>query len=314
MIELSVVIPSYNSSRTIRECLNSLIAQEGFNRFFDVIVVDSGEDSTAEIVRKEYPEVHLIKNETRLHQAAARNIGMQRASGEIVGFIDSDCVARPDWVTQMILLHEEHPEVLAVTGIVLNGTPYHPVGTLSYLMEFNEFVPGSPERYIGILLGGNLSVKKNRFREIGIQFPNIYHSEDTLLAARIVEEGGTILFSPRVGVYHLNRTSMRDLLRHAYILGKASAKARKKASLYGRWLRRFPALSVLLPFIRWARGFSRLIRFNRLYALQFALLTPLYLIVATSWSLAFGLEIGRDDHGGTEPVFVHRDCNAGEAP
>lgn len=290
MVELSIVIPSYNSAATIRRCLGSLLPQvEG--REAEIIVVDSGFDATAEIVRKEFPQVRLVKLSRRVHQAEARNIGLEHASGAIVGFVDADCIVHPAWVENTLALHKERPEAMAITGTIENGTPRNLIGTLLYLMEFNEFVPGSPERYIGILLGGNLSVKRRPFEAKGLRFPDIYHSEDTLLAAQIVQTGGRILFSPRTVVAHINRTSFLGATKHSFVLGRASGRARKKGNLYGRWLRFFPFLCAVLPYVRWIRGMSRLIRFNRGYALQFLLLTPLYVLFSSVWSIGFLLGI-----------------------
>lgn len=284
--DISIVVPSYNSESTIRRCLQSLMSQQ-FSGAMEIVVVDSGTDATAEIVRAEFPKVRLIKTPHRVHQAEARNIGIENTTGPIIGFIDSDCVARRDWVFNSINLHERFPDVVAVTGTILNGTPKNLVGTLLYLMEFNEFVPGSPERYINILLGGNLSVKRRQLEQLGLRFPDMYHSEDTVLAAHIVRSGHKILFSPKTGVYHLNRTSTKDALVHSFVLGRASGKARKREGLYGRWLVYFPFLSPVLPAARWCRGMYRLIRYNPVYAALFFFLTPAYIVLSTFWTAGF---------------------------
>ena len=94
---MSVVVCTYNGSRTIRECM------EGVRRLryadFEVIVVNDGStDRTAEIV-EEYG-VRLISTENR-GLSSARNTGWREATGEIVAYIDDDAYPDPDWLTHL---------------------------------------------------------------------------------------------------------------------------------------------------------------------------------------------------------------------
>src|SRR5215831_3172775 len=98
---VSILIPCYNSERTIRQCLNSILGQRTAIPF-DVTVIDSSTDRTAEIVTAEYPAVGLIRRSTRTLAGAARNIGVRATRGKFCMMIDSDCVARPDIVERVI--------------------------------------------------------------------------------------------------------------------------------------------------------------------------------------------------------------------
>ena len=71
---VSIVIPSYNSKKTIVQCLNSVLNQsyQGIN---EVLVVDSSDDSTDEIIRNTFSSIKLIHLKKKTLPGAARNIG-----------------------------------------------------------------------------------------------------------------------------------------------------------------------------------------------------------------------------------------------
>jgi hypothetical protein len=82
----SVIIPSFRSSATIRDCLTTVLAQE-LGDPFEVLVADSGGDGTAEIVSREFPGVRLLKSATRMSAELARNWGAREATGSVLAFI-----------------------------------------------------------------------------------------------------------------------------------------------------------------------------------------------------------------------------------
>jgi len=92
----SVIIPCYNAATTIDRCLNSCLAQTC--RDFEVIVIDDAStDMSSEMVRARQPEfaavaikLELITLSENLGQAAARNLGWEKASGAFIAFLDAD--------------------------------------------------------------------------------------------------------------------------------------------------------------------------------------------------------------------------------
>jgi len=98
---ISVIVPAYNAESAIDRCLDALSLQTLPPTMVEVIVVDDGSsDDTAARVRA-HPSVRLIGQE-HTGPAAARNLGVQHAAGEIVLFTDSDCAAAPDWIERMV--------------------------------------------------------------------------------------------------------------------------------------------------------------------------------------------------------------------
>ena len=93
MKRLSIIVPVYNSGEYLEECLTSLVLQDVFD--FEVIIVDSNSSDNSLDIIKKYCEllpdvfkyIHLDENKG---VSVARNIGFKYASGEYIGFVDSD--------------------------------------------------------------------------------------------------------------------------------------------------------------------------------------------------------------------------------
>lgn len=99
MMKVSVIIPMYNSQTTIEECLDSLVAQTIRGDIEIIIVDDCSTDSSREIVKKyesRYPDnIMLVCLDENAGPGNARNIGIQYATGEYIGFVDSDDAVQP---------------------------------------------------------------------------------------------------------------------------------------------------------------------------------------------------------------------------
>lgn len=91
---LSIIIPNYNSSQTIKRCLDSIWVQGLPEDDFEVICVDDcSSDNTLEVLeeeKKSHPQLKIFKNPENLRAGGARNKGVREAKGEYIVFIDSD--------------------------------------------------------------------------------------------------------------------------------------------------------------------------------------------------------------------------------
>lgn len=98
---VTVVIPSYNAEDTIRRALDSVVTQTPY--VDEVLVIDDGsDDGTAEIVREYRQSVTLLVEPHRGDPAIPRNIGIQRASNDLIAFLDADDVWLPGKVGAQI--------------------------------------------------------------------------------------------------------------------------------------------------------------------------------------------------------------------
>ena len=86
---ISIIIPSYNSETTIIPCLDAVQSQS-YSGQYEVILVDSSSDKTQEIVSSDYPKVKLLHPDVRADPGTARNMGISRAKGDLIAFVDSE--------------------------------------------------------------------------------------------------------------------------------------------------------------------------------------------------------------------------------
>jgi len=119
---VSIVIPSYNSRQHIQQCLQSLRVQRT-DLPFEIILVDSSDDDTNLIIEKEFSEVNMFHFQERHYVGSARNIGVIHAKGEIVLFLDTDCIAPFNWVEQMYRAIQS-TQAAGVGGSIENGSPF----------------------------------------------------------------------------------------------------------------------------------------------------------------------------------------------
>lgn len=92
-----VVIVTFNSENDIRECLKSLLAQKSIRPTI-VVVDNASNDRTTEIVARDFPEVHLIRNSMNTGYTGGCNIGMKKLHSAYVAFVNPDTLIHPEWL------------------------------------------------------------------------------------------------------------------------------------------------------------------------------------------------------------------------
>jgi glycosyltransferase involved in cell wall biosynthesis len=106
MPAVSVIVPTYNCGRYLRESLDSVLAQT--DRDFEVVVVDDGStDDTPDVLAAYTGRVAVVAG-SHGGLSAARNLGLARATGEWIAFHDADDVAVPDrlaWSREYLRAH-----------------------------------------------------------------------------------------------------------------------------------------------------------------------------------------------------------------
>ncbi|MCK4707802.1 MAG: glycosyltransferase [Gammaproteobacteria bacterium] len=107
-MEISVIIPSYNREETLVRALNSAFNQT--SKASEIIVVDDGSsDNSADIIRRQFPDVKLIQ-QTNQGVSAARNTGIKSAQYDWIALLDSDDEWLPEKLEAIRQAHKDHPE------------------------------------------------------------------------------------------------------------------------------------------------------------------------------------------------------------
>jgi len=128
--------------------------------------------------------------------AAARNFGVNQASGRIIGFIDDDCIAFPEWIcTAMKILENQNVDL--IQGSVL---PMYPDFKWINLFKIPRGVIHTQDS--GFYVTANLFLKKELFMEVNGFEERLKWGEDTDLVYRLLKINSRIVFSENTRVYH----------------------------------------------------------------------------------------------------------------
>jgi GT2 family glycosyltransferase len=280
-VEVSVIIACRNARRNIRRCLDSLTAQKTTSSF-EVIVSDSSTDGTDGIIRDGYPWVRLLHFETRKFPGDARNAGIREARGQLLAFIDSDCVAAPDWLEQMTAA--QRGSDTTVGGVVDNGARGRLLDWAGYFCEFSQWMPPGRPCWMDDIPTCNLSLHRKLFDEFGPFLEGVYCS-DTALHWKLARSGRRARFVPAIRVAHHGLERLGSFAGHERFHGESFARLRVKDRKFGlgkRFL--YFCGAPVLPALLWLRIASRVLR-NRRYLREFVLATPLLLLGLAAWSL-----------------------------
>jgi len=217
-IHFSIIIPAYNSEKTIAQAVRAALAQDCAEDF-EVIVVDDGSgDATAGIV-KSFERVRYFYQKNS-GPAAARNFGAREAKGEIIFFTDSDCIPHADWA-RYILPHFSDEKTAAVAGSYGIANPAGPLA-VGVHQEIRYRHAKLLPRFIRAFGSYNVAIRRQVFCEAGGFSEGYRHAsgEDNDLSYRILNTGRKIRFEPSALVDHFHPVEVRRYLweqfRHGF--------------------------------------------------------------------------------------------------
>jgi len=219
---LSIIIPTHNSDQTIERCIRSLTSQSFPREKFEIIVVDDGsKDQTSSLAKKAGADKVIITEPC--FQGKARNIGVENANGNLLGFIDSDCEAKDGWVETII---KELETLNAISGPIENGNPQSKVAWAEYFVEFCAFNEFRKRSSIRTMPGCNIACLKESFSKAG-GFSEVPLSEDIMFSQSLRREGFEQIFVPEMQIRHLCRTDPNKFLDNHKLLGRFFVRNRK---------------------------------------------------------------------------------------
>ncbi len=207
VLSISVVIPHLNQRSGLLRCLAALDA--GTRAANQIIVVDNGSSHPPDDICAEFEGVRLV------HQPApgpglARNLGVARSTGDVLAFIDADCIPAHDWLATAEQAMGD-PDVGILGGNV--GIEYDDPNRLTVLEAYESIFAYRMDRYIarqGFTGTGNLVVRRNVFDQVGA-FAGMSLAEDRDWGQRATKLGHRIRYCPDLKVLHPARQSFSEL-------------------------------------------------------------------------------------------------------
>ncbi len=211
---VSVIVPVYNGKRTIKLCLDALLSQDYPRSQYEIIAVDNASKDNSLQIISNYPEVRLFQETTVQGSYAARNRGIAQAQGEIVAFIDADCVAQPSWLSELVSGFA-NPGILAVGGQLKAAEPTNMIEQfLAEVSNFHGDYQQTGAQLFPPLLTGNAAFRKHVVEELGGFDASLFTGGDVDLAWRMQHlYGACTCFKPDAVVFHHHYYTLTGMYR-----------------------------------------------------------------------------------------------------
>jgi glycosyltransferase involved in cell wall biosynthesis/peptidoglycan/xylan/chitin deacetylase (PgdA/CDA1 family) len=223
-VKISVVIPTHNRRQSLVRCLESLAAQTLQASDYEVIVVADGcTDGTQEYLRAHQPP-HAFRWLAQSNQgaAAAQNAGIAAAVGDILVFVDDDCIGDAEFLAVHQAVHARADRVVAIGSLYLH--PDSPGGSLRDLKRqvWQQRVQRMSNEGAGrgdLMLCANSSIRLDALPHL--VFDSSYKRiHDVEAGARLWEAGYRPHFAPKAVVYELDTKPLRAVLSDCRQQGK----------------------------------------------------------------------------------------------
>ncbi|MCB9832345.1 MAG: glycosyltransferase family 2 protein [Planctomycetes bacterium] len=233
-IDLSVVITSYDTREYLRDCLRSIADSAGIESYEVWVVDNDSRDGSPEMVRDEFPWVHLLVNSENLGFARANNLALSRTRGRYVLLLNPDTRLRSGTLAEMIELMESRPEV-GLAGIKLlreDGamdracrrgfpTPWNSLGRFLHLDRlfprsrlfggYNlTFADPDGEYEVDAIVGAFMFFRREVLEEVGLLDESFFmFGEDLDWCYRVRARDWKVLYVGSKDILHVKGASVR---------------------------------------------------------------------------------------------------------
>ena len=226
-MKLSIIIPTYNRLEQLKKVLQGLEKQTWPCDGYEVLVVSDGStDGTDAFLRTAIPCLHLrALFQPNQGVAAARNLGIAQATGEIILFLDDDVFPLPELIEEHLRYHNLHGDEAVVIGPMLAPPDYEPSPWVRWELEklaeqYLEMTTGKWAPTARQFYTGNTSLARCHLVESGGFNPTFRRAEDVELAYRLAQRGLKFFFNPRAAGYHYAMRSFTSWLAIPYAYGR----------------------------------------------------------------------------------------------
>ena len=210
----SIIIPSLNSPR-IGEVVHALRNQEWVDTQYEIIVIGKDDHDLLKTQLLEDERLKFLKFKKNLNPAEARNIGIKEAKGRLLFFVDSDCVARSDWMAKILDRYESGQPVI---GGAMEFDGRDGFWTLcDNIAHFNNHHYSNKRQVFDSvpLLAANLFMEKKIAIDAGRFDERFVRGQDFDFCMRIRRLGYSLFFEPAAIVRHRPvRNTFRTMIKH----------------------------------------------------------------------------------------------------
>lgn len=294
---VSIIIPAFNSGKTISKCVESLLSLE-YPDYEIIIVNDGSTDDTLSLLKNyEASPKLVIIDQPNAGPSIARNKAIKLAKGAFIAFTDADCTVKPDWLKELLKgFTAANPYTIMGVG----GDQLSPPDESNFGKSINEFLKkiGLLSDYIKDAEGKtaiietahnptcNVIYRKEIFDKIGYFDENLWPGEDVDLDYRIKQSGFKLMFNPSAVVYHYRQTNMAGYKRMMFRYGNVQAILVKRYGFF-RKIQYVPFFLLFLIFSLVLACFVSILTALELLALQLLVFVAAFFINTKDFKKAF---------------------------
>ena len=234
-IDVSIIVPAKNEGENIRACLDMVMAQK-CPYVFEVLVIDSGsQDDTLAIVR-EYRNIRLVEIEpAEFGHGKTRNLGAKLAKGEFLIYLNADAIPLDrHWLSALVAEFAGDEQVAGVFSrhVPAEGCHLYMARDLQSSMPENRTEKSRAERLDFFLFSTvSAAIRKDVWAAIPF-LDEIPIAEDQDWAARVMQSGYKLVYTPASTVRHSHNYSLKELFRLKCLVGGSSKKFSNRFSAF----------------------------------------------------------------------------------
>jgi len=245
-VDISVVIPSYNTAGTIGQTLDAL-SRQVTSRTYEVIVVDCSETDDVQTLCEKSGVARVVRERKRFNPGEGRNIGARAASGQLLVFVDADVHLAED-ALEAAHRYYESGHFMFGGALELDEQDATAASYLEHYFFNHEAQASRPECPRANLSSALMVVERELFLSAG-GFADIPRMQDTELSERMARRGVSLTFTPTVLGKQIQDSPMRQVLRKVRLNGQNVYFIRYADA---SWLKN-AAFFALLPAIAFAK-------------------------------------------------------------
>lgn len=216
-MNLSVIIVSFNTCKLLKNCLASFKGAEA------VVVDNASTDDSIQMVKKEFPEVKLLKNKKNLGFARAVNQGIKAASKDYLFLLNPDTEVKPNSLEKLVNFVQKNPHAGVVGARLLNPdgsiqpSVYHLPTIWRAIKEYWFGQKGAYEKYIPesdsaieveAVTGAAMLIPKTTIEKVGLLDERFFmYFEDLDYCRRVLKAGLKVFYLPKAEIIHQHGVS-----------------------------------------------------------------------------------------------------------
>jgi len=217
--KVSVIVLNFNGRNFIKNCLDSLFKTEYPKHKLEIIVVDNAStDGSYEEIAKEYPNVILIRNKKNMGFCVGNNLGIRKATGDLIILLNNDTVVDKRWILEILKEAKDYKVgIIGCTLLYPQGKIIQSRGCREKFLGYWEHIGAglrleeapSNLKEVDYVMGAALAIKREVIKKIGLLDPRFFaYVEEVDWCYRAKKAGYKVVVSDAV-VYHYGSLTWR---------------------------------------------------------------------------------------------------------